>query len=55
MAGLSVACHEGSALNVADAGRPRFDHMQGQGLQTCGEFVSSNYGEQQTHRLGEEA
>jgi hypothetical protein len=55
MAGLSVACHDDGALNVADAGRPRFDHMQDQGFQTCDGFVTGNYEEQQTHRLGAEA
>jgi hypothetical protein len=47
MARLPVTCHEGTALNVSDAERLAFDQVQSQSFQTCDEFVSGNYGEQQ--------
>ena len=55
VAGLSVANSEGSALTLSDCGGPAFDQIQPQNFQTCDKLVSGNYGEQQTHRKGEDA
>jgi hypothetical protein len=44
VARLSVACHEGGALNVFQGRRLPLDQVQSQSFQTCDEIVTGNYG-----------